>query len=117
MALVLCTGSDPSLIETRKMILEQAGHNVITAVNGTQLTNACEKYRFDVVVIGQTLIPTLKRAVASLIRQQCPAARILELYPPYQGRTIEDADSWLIVPAEVPQDLAKRVDELARGLK
>jgi hypothetical protein len=30
------------------------------------------------------------------------------------GRVLDDADSWLVVPAEAPQELAERVDDLAK---
>ena len=37
MALVLCTGSDPAVMATRKLILEQAGHTVVLASNDRQV--------------------------------------------------------------------------------
>jgi hypothetical protein len=114
MALVLCTGVDPVLLETRRLILDQAGHTVVTAMNLRDLTSACENHRFEVAVIGQTVSAAAKRLIASQIRTQCPSARILELYPPYLGRALDDADSWLEVPADVPQQLAARVTELAK---
>lgn len=117
MALVLCTGMNPGLMETRKIILQRAGHHVIMADDERELTAACEANDFDVAVIGQTISPKVKRAVASLIRRSCPSAKILELYPPYQGKAVQDADSWLEVPADVPDELAERVNDLARKQK
>lgn len=113
MALVLCTGVDPSLIATRKLILELAGHTVVAAMNELQISAACDKHLFEVAVIGQTVSPNTKRMLASVIRSQSPSTKILELYPPYQGRVLENADSWLEVPVVVPRDLADRVSELA----
>ena len=101
MASVLCTGADPVLLETRKLILEQAGHTVISAG------------KIDVAVIGQSISSNNKRIVSSLVRQHCPGAKVLELYRPTEGRIIPDADSWLEVPALVPQDLAIWVERLA----
>ena len=40
MSLVLCTGVDPVLMETRKLILERAGHTVITAMGERELAAA-----------------------------------------------------------------------------
>lgn len=117
MALVLCTGVDPVLLQTRKLILEQAGHKVVTATDQCQITTACAEHRFDVVVIGQTVSANLKSIIASLIRNHCPSAKILELYPPHQGRAVEHADLWLEVPAAVPKHLADRVNELAGKTK
>lgn len=114
MARVVCTGIDPQLMETRKMILERAGHDVILAKNEPELLAACESRDIDVAVIGQALSPKIKKVIAATVRRFCPAARILELYAIHHGKSIEDADSWLEVPADVPQDLAERVDDLAR---
>jgi CheY-like chemotaxis protein len=114
MALVLCTGVDKALLESRRLILESAGHNVVPVTDEATMIAACKQQSFDVVVIGQTVSPNVKRRVSTLIRQHCPDAKILELYPLYAGKVLEDADSWLEVPADVPKELADRVDELAR---
>lgn len=112
-ALVLCTGKDPSLLRTRKLILERAGHTVITATDRRAVTAACNQHKFDVAVLGQSVSSESKRVIRNLIRQLCPSTKILELYQANSGRTIQDADSWLEVPTDVPQDLAERVSELA----
>jgi hypothetical protein len=113
MALVLCTGVDKALLETRRLILERAGHSVVSASDETSLLNACEKHSFDVAVIGQTVSPNMKQRVEKLIREHCQNVKVLELYPPHTGKILEDADSWLLVPADIPRELADRVDELA----
>jgi len=112
-ALVLCTGIDPVLLETRRLILQRAGHTVIIARNVADVARACEEHHFDVAVLGQAITPNLKKSLASLIREQCPSAKILELYSTYQGKTLDAADSWLEVPADIPQQLAARVNQLA----
>jgi DNA-binding NarL/FixJ family response regulator len=113
MAVVLCTGTDLALMETRRLILQEAGHKVVTAAKPPEIAAACSKRAFDVAVIGQSISADSKRSDASLIRRHCPSAKILELYPANQHKIIEDADSWLEVPAEVPQELAQRVSRLA----
>ena len=55
----------------------------------------------------------MKRHVATLIKTNCPDAKILELYSPHLGKMLDDADSSLVVPADVPKELAERVDQLA----
>jgi hypothetical protein len=113
-AVVLCTGIDPILLETRKLILERAGHTVIPATNPGEVEEVCGKDYFDVAVLGQTLVPESKREIAAIIRRCCPSAKILELYQPHKAKALEDADSWLEVPAAVPQQLAERVALLAQ---
>jgi CheY-like chemotaxis protein len=100
-------------MESRRLILQHAGHTVITARDERELTSACAKHEFDVAVIGQATSPKVKKALVQLLREKCPATRILELYPLYQGKTLEDADAWLEAPINVPHELAERVTELA----
>jgi hypothetical protein len=113
MALVLCTGLDPSVVRTRQLILERAGHVVIPALDEASLITACQQNKFDVAVVGQTVSPKIKRRIAGLIRESCRDAKLLELYTVSSGRVLEDADSWLEVLADVPQELAARVGALA----
>jgi len=114
MARVVCTGIDQKLMETRKMILERVGHTVLLARTEPELMAACEDHDVDVAVIGQALSPKIKKSIALTVRRLCPSVKILELYGIHQGRSVENADSWLEVPADVPQQLAERVEELAR---
>jgi hypothetical protein len=117
MSLVLNTGVYPPLMETRRLMLEQAGHTVITAGEDQAIVIACQQYRFDVAVIGQSAPPKLKRHLFSLIRRECASAKILELVTPDVDKALQAADSWLELPSLVPYALAKRVDELAKGEK
>ena len=113
MALVLCTGVDPSVVQTRQLILEHAGHVVISALDEPSLIAACRQNKFEVAVVGQTASAKVKRRTASLIRECCHDAKLLELYTVSSGKVLEDADSWLEVLADVPQELAARVEVLA----
>ncbi len=113
MALVLCTGIDHTLTETRKLILEKAGHTVITAKENREIVGACTRNTFDVVVIGQIEACNIKCHVFDLIRDNCLSARILELFTAQEGPVLAEADSWLEVPAKSPSDLADKVFELA----
>ena len=113
MALVLCTGVDPILLETRRLLLERAGHAVTTIRDERELTAACQKTHFEVAVIGQGVTPKMKKVIATRIREHCPSAKILELYLPNTGPILGDADSWLQVPTDVPGELAERVNSLA----
>ena len=117
MALVLCTGIDPVLMQTRKLILEKAGHTVFSTTNERELSAACNEHDFDVAVIGQAVTTRMKKVLGNLIREKCPSIQILELYLPHEGKVLEDADSWLQAPLVVPPDLAERVNELAERNK
>ncbi|MGZ4821684.1 MAG: hypothetical protein ACXVZM_08775, partial [Terriglobales bacterium] len=97
----------------RKLILERAGHRVITVSSGDQAREACRKNSFDVVIVGQTGSDSLKQQIRAAVRQNCPSAKVLELYTFATGRAVADADDWLEVPTDVPPQLAERVTELA----
>ena len=117
MALVLCTGVNKALLETRRLILERAGHAVVSVTDEPSLLRACQKQSFDVAVIGQSVSHNSKLRLESLIRQHCPEIKILELYPQFSSRVLPDADAALAVPLDVPKDLADRVNELAKQKK
>ena len=68
-------------------------------------------------MIGQTVSPNMKVRLASLLKQHCPAAKILELHPQFSSGVLPDADAALPVPVDVPKDLADRVNELANQKK
>ena len=112
MALVLCTGVDPVLMKTRQIILENAGHTVVPASGEHEIKAVCGEQKFDVAVIGQSISSKAKTRVLDLVREHCPAARILELTRPYASKALEDADAWLEMPSE-PEELVKAVNSLA----
>jgi hypothetical protein len=113
MAAVLCTGVDEGLLNSRKLILEKAGHRVIAARGEKELVAACTTYRFDIAVVGQTVSQFEKHRILRLIRNYCPDTKVLELFVPSTGKMLPDADDWLEVPARIPADLAERVSMLA----
>jgi len=112
MALILSTGTDPILLKTRELILERAGHGVVSAMTESEVRDACRQYVFGVAVIGQALSPASKTRIQRIVRVHCPAARTLELYPANSEPVLRDADAWLEVPLENPGELVDRVTAL-----
>lgn len=98
-------------MQTRRLILERAGHTVVPAQSVADVERAFREYTFDAAVIGQGLRAADKREVAKAIRRHGPAVKILELHTA-TGRILE-ADDWLLVPVDVPAELATRVSALA----
>lgn len=113
MALVLCTGFDPSVVRTRQLILERAGHTVIPVLDEAAIPTICKQNKFAVAVVGQAMSAGNKRRIAHCIRESCPGTKVLELYSVASGKVLEDADSWMEVLTDLPQDLETRVTELA----
>lgn len=113
MALVLCTGSDTVVMKTRQLILESAGHMVILASNDGQMEKACKSHQIDVAVIGQNVSAAVKMRFFLLLRKHCTTAKILELHRPFNEKVLPQADGWLVMPSENPEELAELVTELA----
>ena len=114
MALVLCTGRDPALMQTRRFILEGVGHQVVVAMNEREIVTACKQHSFDVAVIGQVISNEEKKGLFEANRAHTPSSKVLELYAAFHGRVLESADEYLSVPVNVPQELAVRVTLLAK---
>jgi hypothetical protein len=112
-ALVLCTGIDPELLASRKLILEGDGHTVVSTMDQRELEKACAEQNFDIAIIGEAMSPKVKRWASQLIREKCPSSRMLELYPFYAGRSLTDVDAWLAMPREHPEEFKEVVNSLA----
>jgi DNA-binding response OmpR family regulator len=112
MALILCAGLDPALMQTRRMILQRAGHKVIGAGDEREFVAACQSHTFHVILLSQTLPSVLKLRLSAIARMLRPEAKILELYASHLGRAIRGADDWLEVPLDSPGDLVSRIELL-----
>lgn len=117
MITVLCTGVQPALLHTRKLILEKAGHTVVTAQSDAEVAAACRQFKFNVAVIGQAVDGGVKRNWVRLIRWFFPSIKVVEVYGKSVGIALKDADEWLEVPVN-PIELVECVAALAgeRGL-
>jgi len=115
MALVLCTGQDPAVMETRQLILEKSGHTVVLAKDEREIEKACQTHPFDVVVIGQNTTPPVKARIFRIARAICPGTKILELHRPFSDKALPKADAWLVMPTDAPEELAKVVTSLAEA--
>ena len=113
-ACILCAGASRMLLDIRKLLLERAGYHVVTVTNERALLAACGMYHLNLVVIGQSLTPRVKRLIASIVRDRCQSTKILELYSPHAGPAVDDADSWLKVPVDVPSDFIEHVNALVK---
>jgi CheY-like chemotaxis protein len=111
MALVLCTGVNPVLMKTRQLILENAGHIVLSATDEREIKAVSGKQKFDVAIIGQSISSIAKVRVLDVVREHCPQARILELTREYASQALADADAWLQMPFE-PEELVNAVNSL-----
>ncbi|HET6934591.1 MAG TPA: hypothetical protein VFI72_07105 [Candidatus Angelobacter sp.] len=112
MALILYAGLDRALMQTRRMILQGAGHKTIGAADENEFVAACQSHSFHIILLSQTLPSVLKLRLSAIARRLRPGAKVLELYASHLGRTIRDADDWLDTPLDSPGELAARIDWL-----
>lgn len=112
MALILCAGLDPALMQTRLMILERAGNTAIGVRSESEFIAACESYNFEVIVLSQTLSAEFKLRLSAFARLLRPEAKVLELYSAHLGPAVSGADESAQVPLESPGDLPSRIELL-----
>jgi DNA-binding response OmpR family regulator len=68
---VLSISNDEALLKTRQYILEQAGFDVVLAWGFSNALKQCESAKFDLVLLGHTLPPEDKAALAKALRKHC----------------------------------------------
>ena len=108
---ILVVSQDPHQADVRKQRLEDAGYEVMPAMNIQAVREACEKRRLQLVVIGYPLPPAEVRRVRLEVRQgvglQVP---ILELRK-HGAATLSDL-TVIIHNPQKQNEFAERVREL-----
>jgi DNA-binding response OmpR family regulator len=105
---ILVVSHDPARADVRKQRLEEAGYEVIPAMNIRAVREACENNAIDLAVVGHSLPPAEKRRVWLEIREKCgPHVPIVELRND-QSSTMADSTVILHYP-EKHNGLAERV--------
>lgn len=113
---VLCVGVDDTAMQTRRLILEKAGHAVSQARDLREVTAACEAKSFSVVILGHSLNAHEKRRITEVILRECTPAKVLELHTAMLP-DIADADAHLHVTARGPEALVEAVNLLTTPRK
>jgi len=89
---ILSVSYEPSLLSTRRLLLEQMGYEVISAEGFTEAWEACESKnaQFDLVILGHTVSPKDKQRIIAHIKRVCDAPVLALLRPnesPVSGAT------------------------------
>jgi DNA-binding response OmpR family regulator len=93
---ILSIVGDAGLRKARRMLLQAQGFEIISAGDFREVREACETYAFDLVIIGHSLDPKIKRAIAVSIRESNPDTPILEMClvsPEIKGAEYSTSDS------------------------
>ena len=78
---ILSVSYDVSLLETRKMLLEQQGYSVVNAHGFSKALAFCRAGGFDLFILGHSIPRDDKLALIESFRAHCPAP-ILSLERP-----------------------------------
>jgi DNA-binding NtrC family response regulator len=90
-ARILSVSYDQSLLCTRQLILEQHGHDVVSALGFTQALKCCEEARdFGIFILGHSIPREDKEALIAAFRGHC-SGTVLALKRYNEGR-VEGAD-------------------------
>ena len=73
---ILSIAYDESLLQTREMILRNAGFDVTSALGFVEAQGLCGKQQFDLVVIGHTIPRNDKLALIQCAKQRGGAATL-----------------------------------------
>jgi hypothetical protein len=99
----------PEGLSARKLVLETAKHNVLTAYNGAEGVELLRRFPGVDVVIAHMLVRDIPfRRVVEMVKEIRPDVRIVALSPD-GGGDIADAD--FVVPSHEPQKLLELLHE------
>jgi DNA-binding NtrC family response regulator len=70
---ILSVSYDASLLATRRMLLEQRGLNVTSALGYTQAIAHCNTPDFDLFILGHSIPLADKEELIRTFRRHCPA--------------------------------------------
>src|SRR5215467_13633933 len=70
---ILSVSYDPSLLATRRMLLEQRGFHVVSALGYTQAIAHCNTPDFDLFILGHSIPVADKLELMKTFRKSCPA--------------------------------------------
>jgi len=81
---ILVVSRDPQLADIRKTILEAAGFTVVQGVDDSAVKQACGSNGVQLIMLGYSLAPSVKRRVWAASRQFCdvPILELLKGNPP-----------------------------------
>jgi DNA-binding response OmpR family regulator len=104
---ILSISYEPSLLSTRRLLLEQMGYEVISAEG---FTEACEARgvndaRFDLVILGHSVSPKDKEKMIAHIKRFC-GAPILALLRPNEA-PVAGATQSVGTPPEMFMDVVR----------
>ncbi|HET9838987.1 MAG TPA: hypothetical protein VFR84_12185 [Candidatus Angelobacter sp.] len=107
---ILSVSYDASLLATRRMLLEQRGFQVTSALGFTQASAHCNTPDFDLFILGHSIPVTDKQELIKTFRRHCPAP-ILSLERPGEEKVPCDFHA----SPDQPEDFLATVERIVTG--
>jgi len=106
MARILSVSYDETLLRTRELLLESAGHSVVSAFGHHEALESCTTGEFELVIIGHSIPKKDKLDVIERFRKTNPDATVIALIRGGEGRLLE-VDHY-VSPGD-PEDLLRSI--------
>ena len=112
MALILQIAYYPGLLQARQIMLEQAGHKVISALGNDQGMALATTHSFSLVLVGFSAPESVRRTMIRWLKQHLPQTQVVALLA-NESECLPDADCETL--SENPGVWLNAVAELARA--
>lgn len=111
---VLCIDDEEPAARLRKLVLESAGYNVLTALSGKAGVQAFKSHAVDVVVLDYWMADMNGLAVAKEVKRlnRDTPVIMLSAYTPLLDEAIGLADEWIRKGEEGPDYLLEKIEKL-----
>jgi DNA-binding NtrC family response regulator len=108
---ILSISYDISLLSTRRMLLEQRGYQVTSALGFTKALEACSSAHYDLFILGHSIPVSDKLALIETFRKHCNAP-VVSLERPGEERV----QCEFHVSPDDPEQLLEKVDGILKLL-
>lgn len=98
MATILCIDDEPAAIDTRRLLLQSQGHEVLDAGTGEEGIRMFQSRKIDLVVVDYWMSGMNGLAVAREIKRLNPKMPVIMLsgLPELPGEAVGLADRWIL---------------------
>jgi len=107
---ILLATADPMLRESRKAVLRSFGFDATASESTQHALDLMKAKTFDILILGNTLLPDDCVKLSAEFRKHRPSGRILEILPA-SGHDCKDHPDATVVGLDGPLALRTAIDE------
>ena|SRR5947209_1273209 len=90
MARILVVSNDEALLQTRRMLLQSSGYEVVASLGYQPSVEHCKRGGFDLFILGHSIPKADKQELVKTFREECAAPIISLLRPDEPPLTTAD---------------------------